>query len=571
MLQQAEPPPTASEERAAAAGTPLSSAAQGAPIGTAEKLCAAALFLVLLALRIVCAQHYRVDSDEPQHLHVVWGWANGLLQYKEIFDNHSPLFQMLCAPVFRLFGERADIIIPMRHAMLPIFAFNLWCVYKIASRLGTKRLALWTTVAVGFAPIFFLVSTEFRTDDLWAALWLLAVMLATGGEFKGWRAFWIGLVFGAAFAVSMKSSILIVSLLLASGTVWLLRVRGGEPVDRAQLARSFGLALLGLLVVPGLLIAFFAWKHALPEMYYCVIKHNALIGGNKLKKLSIKRFLFPMVLLAAPFITQGIIRLRSDRPAAYRQAIILLAALFYGAALKSFWPLITDQDYLPRDPLLILAAAPAFAWIVRQRAPWTYGLTGAVIACELTVLLRMGRPWHDDATNKIQEIAEVLRITNRDDYVMDGKGEFIFRNRPYYFVLEGVSIALMKRHLITDNIIQRLIDTRTCVVLRPRLPKADAEFVEDNYLFDRQKIGVAGKQLGTTAPVMSFSTVIPARYTVVAQRGTIFGTLDGKPLQASQFLEPGEHRLELKGSKCLVAVVWSQAIERGYTVRWKYN
>jgi len=43
--------------------------------------------VVVLLLRIVSVFHYHFDSDEPQHLHVVWGWTHGLLQYHDIFDN----------------------------------------------------------------------------------------------------------------------------------------------------------------------------------------------------------------------------------------------------------------------------------------------------------------------------------------------------------------------------------------------------------------------------------------------------------------------------------------------------
>jgi hypothetical protein len=46
------------------------------------------------------------NSDEPQHLHVVWAWANGMLPYKDVFDNHSSLFQAISAPLFALLGKR---------------------------------------------------------------------------------------------------------------------------------------------------------------------------------------------------------------------------------------------------------------------------------------------------------------------------------------------------------------------------------------------------------------------------------------------------------------------------------
>ena len=34
--------------------------------------------------------HHRVNTDEPQHLHVAWSVAQGLLPYRDVFDNHSP-------------------------------------------------------------------------------------------------------------------------------------------------------------------------------------------------------------------------------------------------------------------------------------------------------------------------------------------------------------------------------------------------------------------------------------------------------------------------------------------------
>ena len=56
---------------------------------------------VTLAMRAVAFFHYRFDSDEPQHLHVAWGWTAGLLQYRDVFDNHAPLFHMAMAPLLR--------------------------------------------------------------------------------------------------------------------------------------------------------------------------------------------------------------------------------------------------------------------------------------------------------------------------------------------------------------------------------------------------------------------------------------------------------------------------------------
>ena len=54
----------------------------------ADRWLAAALLGCGLVLRLFYIWHYRIDSDEPQHLHVVWGWTQGLLPYRDFFDNH---------------------------------------------------------------------------------------------------------------------------------------------------------------------------------------------------------------------------------------------------------------------------------------------------------------------------------------------------------------------------------------------------------------------------------------------------------------------------------------------------
>ncbi|HWS72879.1 MAG TPA: hypothetical protein VN605_12235, partial [Thermoanaerobaculia bacterium] len=68
----------------------------------------AALGAVSLVFRSLAFFRYRFDSDEPQHLHVAWGWTAGLVQYRDYFDNHAPLVHILTAPILRLVGERDD-------------------------------------------------------------------------------------------------------------------------------------------------------------------------------------------------------------------------------------------------------------------------------------------------------------------------------------------------------------------------------------------------------------------------------------------------------------------------------
>jgi hypothetical protein len=116
-------------------GSPLRSAEANERSALAEMVIAGGVFFVLLTLRLFYATNQPWDSDEPQHLHVVWAWANGLLPYKDVFDNHSPLFQALSAPIFALLGERADIVTAMRWVIMAVSVLPVGSVLVLGRRI----------------------------------------------------------------------------------------------------------------------------------------------------------------------------------------------------------------------------------------------------------------------------------------------------------------------------------------------------------------------------------------------------------------------------------------------------
>src|SRR5258708_3561395 len=104
-------------------------------------------------LRLIAVFRYRIDSDEPQHLHVVWAWANGLLQYRDVFDNHMPLFQILFAPLLRAVGERPDALIAMRLAMVHLYTAMVTLTFRIAASCYPRRIAIWSTIIAALFPL----------------------------------------------------------------------------------------------------------------------------------------------------------------------------------------------------------------------------------------------------------------------------------------------------------------------------------------------------------------------------------------------------------------------------------
>src|SRR5437588_3653168 len=181
----------------------------------AEFMAAAGLFALMIAFKLVNIVRYRFDSDESQHMHVIWAWARGFVQYRDIFDNHMPLFQIIFAPIFGLIGDRPTILYWMRFILLPMYFVAAWCTYQIGARLFSRRVAVWAVLLAGFYPGYHFTSLEFRTDNLWALLWLMCVVVLISGSMNGWRMLVAGLLLGFCFAISMKSMLLLFGILPA--------------------------------------------------------------------------------------------------------------------------------------------------------------------------------------------------------------------------------------------------------------------------------------------------------------------------------------------------------------------
>ncbi|MGH9420944.1 MAG: ArnT family glycosyltransferase, partial [Thermoanaerobaculia bacterium] len=240
-----------------------------------ERLLATAIAAVTLAMRAVAFFHYRFDSDEPQHLHVVWGWTAGLLQYRDLFDNHAPLFHMAMAPLLRYFGERSDILFYMRAPMIVLWLAVTFATFAIARRLYDVRVAIWATLILNVFPTFFLKSLEFRTDNLWNACWMVAVVaLVLRPQSTSWF-FLSGLLLGCALSISLKTSLLLFTLAAAGAITYFMCPRECGIGFRL---RQFVALATGLVIVPSLIVAYFVWRGAWTQFVYCVFRFNELVA-----------------------------------------------------------------------------------------------------------------------------------------------------------------------------------------------------------------------------------------------------------------------------------------------------
>src|SRR5437867_2910430 len=248
----------------------------------ADRLPVMGLLSACALLRLVMTFHHRVNTDEPQHLHVAWAWTQGLLVYRDVFDNHAPLFSLLLAPLLARVGERPDVVTIMRLAMIPLVVVALWSTWLLARRLHGAAAAWWAVVLAAAWPDFAIGSVEYRADQLWVALWTGALAVGFGGSLTRGRAFAAGLLIGAAFGASMKTSLLLAAV--AAAALAALALPAGTPGGAGSgarprpgaLAASAGLGLLGVTVVPAAIVAFWAARGGLESLIHGTVRHNLL-------------------------------------------------------------------------------------------------------------------------------------------------------------------------------------------------------------------------------------------------------------------------------------------------------
>ncbi|HVG23259.1 MAG TPA: hypothetical protein VND45_03825, partial [Thermoanaerobaculia bacterium] len=398
-----------------------------------ERLLLGATAIAALVLRAVALGRYRFDSDEQQHLHVAWGWTAGLVQYRDVFDNHVPLFHMLTAPLLALFGERSDILFWMRLPMLALFAIVLWATFALARRLyGEVRVAAWAVVLLALFPPFFLKSLEYRTDNLWNAFWMLSIV----GIVREWRPLAIGFLLGCALAVSLKTPLLVIAL----GSAFVLR--GERP--RAKLLELTG----GFAVVPAALAFYFIRIGAWDALLYC----NFTFNGN-LAKAQDNAWLFRSLAIA------GLIALiyfapRTREATPRLRWILAMTAGMFAVLVAGVWLLISPRDFLPMFPLLAIFAA---ARLTRVRA------LAIVVAALLVALYYYADRFEKNTDWHYTMMDQALRLTRSGEPLMDLKGETIFRRRPFYYAFELITRTQMAKGLIADTVAADVVRSRTFI------------------------------------------------------------------------------------------------------------
>lgn len=524
----------------------------------------------LLLLRFAYVFRLEVNSDEPQNLHVVYGWAEGKVPYLDRFDNHTPLLHLVSIPLARAAGESLDIVLWARLAVLPIGLAALALAFLLARKLFGSRTAMWSTALLLAFPDWSLKSLEYRPDILWAALifgamWLIADAIAQAPPGQAtrpvsvWRFFVAGILIGAALMTSVKTLVfglaLTVSVLLAWGLAAGLRER--FPIRRVFLCGAAGLT--GSVLVPALMIGWFASQGALSSMLTCVYTINREPISWSLA------WLFCLGFAVAVGLAVRLIQ-RSHAQGGIQSALFLTTAI-YALFIVAFTQkeAAAKQTFLIAYPMLIATGWHLLAgWKVLRRNPRalpTIGATGCLVGLVVTLV---AHPIQDDGLRAQRELlSDVIRFTRPEETVFDVKGETVFRERPVFLAYVGIINRAIREGRWTAETPQPsdLFSQNTAFAAArlTGLPRDMREAVGDYYTpAEGARMRAAGALLKPEYEegrwVQTVEIPLPGEY-VIVRKGAVESTLTVPTA--------GPHRFDFGTDRTRRTLFWKAAWDRG--------
>jgi hypothetical protein len=515
-------------------------------ISRSERLLAMVIAAVTLAMRTLAFFRYRFDSDEPQHLHVVWGWTAGLLQYRDVFDNHAPLFHIAAAPLLKVLGERPDILLLMRVPMLVLWIIVSVATFAVARRLYDVRIAIWSVLLLNVLPPFFLKSIEFRTDNLWNAFWMLAVAVLVLSRRSAAALFVAGILLGGALGVSLKTTLLLITLAGAGVVTYAMQ----RPKQRVHVAA----VTAGIIIIPSMIIAYFVSRGAWSSFVDCAFRFNKLVAMTRPPLM-----VWTPRLLFVPLITITLrIAWRYRARTTNARFFFAVATAIFFLALGGFWILISPRDFLPFLPFASIFAIAALA-----RRPHFARNAGVLMA---VCLIGVGY-YSQWLTNRTREFItmerQVLNLTRPGEPVMDYKGETIYRRRPYYFILEFITRNAIVHGLIPDTVPEDLVRAGCHVAQADgsQWPDRARGFMDANFL-NLGRMRASGQWLHADG---SFTIAIAGEYVLLHKNGEAAGFLDGMPYRGARQLAAGMHTFTGAPASERLACLWAPAFARGFS------
>ncbi len=438
-----------------------------------------AIFFVL----IVLVRSRGWDEDEFEHMQFAWSVWKGAVPYREVFENHPPLYYLVVQPFFWLFGGTDQTLarfIPvfLRALSLLFTGASAVLTWMIARRGGCTANAAWLSALLLLGDGFFLAKgIEIRPDMLALfALLVTAYCVLAGLQSEPQRLpVWMGAA-GMAGAVALLSTPK--PLFGLAGLACAFLVNASGKFSGSVILRGVALALLGALVVAAPIVAwlasmgalhdFVAWNFTLVDRLPRFPDYRVKYAGQAVKH---DLFLIVVATAGCGMLCKAWWRKRSD---AFPPVVVIpLICLAAGAFLV---PNLQRQYIILMVPFSALAGGFVLAPLIEARPPSI--LTAIVASLAMITLVgsagaNLNHQWQARGFNALNKLDFVLEHTTPDASVLWGWDPGIAFRKPAFFYTLNENF----REIPSSAEYQALGDGIRSGTIRPSLVAFDDELL----------------------------------------------------------------------------------------------
>ena len=460
------------------------------------------LFLFALVLRVALTLNREVDIDEFQHLHSAWMVSQHYVLYRDVWENHTPLFYYLLLPLFRFCREGPGLVLAAR-VITSFAALGILLLTYVLARIDHDKLTSFLAVIIlSYMVIFAEKSIEVRPDQFLIILWLASLWISIRAFSNRRRLgfFFAGLLLGIGFLFSQKALLPFAAMTL---TFLACSYIGRSQRPFRRFLRIQSSSTLGFLIPVAACLAFFYHSGTLREMITSTVLESFTYPNNyrPFYLLQLRNICF--FLLSSAGVIIHVLNLRkSSASVRANQFVLLIPGLSLLLVFLFLQTAPYPQSALLFAPVLAIYGAEAFRKSMggiltsetngekfrlnaKGLLPFAAALAaGLIIPC--TILIFRGHPFARTNVAQFRTMEYVLDHTQSRDVVFDGESAYVFRPQAYFYgSLFHAIVWRIQRGEIKQDIPESLTRTDCRVVIYDErvstLPQAVQLFLKANY------------------------------------------------------------------------------------------
>ncbi|MCM8821839.1 MAG: hypothetical protein NC831_03375 [Candidatus Omnitrophica bacterium] len=428
------------------------------------------LGLVIAILWTYFSFFHGFDDDEFQHCHNVYLIWKGLAPYRDFFEHHLPLYQIIFSPLF-IFGERPSTIFLFR--LLSLICSG--CVFLVMYRRLKQdygRIVLFCFALVAFVPMYLFKMTEARPESVAILLFVLAFTYVFSQNTEKHHIFLAGAMSGLMVCFSLKYVYAWAGL---CASCFVLK------------RRTYGISFLcGFLTGIFPLFLYVLTKGIFPEFINCAMVMNAKWKYS----FSPAGYLYELFMTAGVIVAcaiSGIIGeffVKESRRKALA-GLLLLLGCFFGVVLV---PVPYRQSFLPLIVGCVFCSLPFvknfFQIIQDKRAK--YVVAAIIFICATSnglIAIKNEIP----QTNRIdlQAMKKIDEISSGTPF-FDGRALMFYRmHTGYYGFMHHELLQMLDAEEYSNHIIEAIKRNNFPVVIYDyrvrQMPAKIQDFIQSHY------------------------------------------------------------------------------------------